>query len=65
MKILQKIIYYLKDINTGEVEKLRINAVKTENAYQFGSLTAQLANVGRVVDEVYNKVNTTTTTPTA
>jgi len=50
--------FYLAD----EVEKLRINAVKTENAYQFGSLTTQLANVGRVVDEVYSKVNTSTTT---
>lgn len=47
--------FYLAD----EVEKLRINAVKTENAYQFGALTTQLANVGRVVDEVYSKVNTT------
>ena len=48
--------FYLAD----EVEKLRINAVKTENAYQFGALTTQLYNVGRVVDEVYQKVNTTT-----
>ena len=48
--------FYLAD----EVEKLRINAVKTENAYQFGALTTQLFNVGRVVDEVYAKVNTTT-----
>ena len=51
--------FYLAD----EVEKLRINAVKTENAYQFGALTTQLHAVGRVVDEVYEKVNTTTTTP--
>ena len=49
--------FYLAD----EVEKLRINSVKTENAYQFGALTTQLANVGRVVDDVYTKVNTTTT----
>lgn len=52
--------FYLAD----EVEKLRINSVKTENAYQFGALTTQLANVGRVVDEVYTKVNTSSGTTT-
>lgn len=46
---------------TDEIEKLRIKSVKTENAYQFGALTTQLATVGNLVQEVYDKVNTTTT----
>ena len=49
--------FYLAD----EVEKLRIKAIKSENAYQFGALTTQLANVGHFVHEVYEKVNTPTT----
>lgn len=54
--------FYLAD----EVEKLRIKSVKAENAYQFGALTTQLFNVGKVVDAVFEKVNTTTpTTSTA
>ena len=48
-----------------EVEKLRIKSVKTENAYQFGALTSQLSAVGHLVHEVYDKVNTPTTTTTA
>lgn len=50
--------FYLAD----EVEKLRIKSVKSENAYQFGALTTQLAAVGHLVHEVYDKVNTPTTT---
>ena len=52
--------FYLAD----EVEKLRIKSIKSENAYQFGALTAQLASVGNLVHEVYDKVNTTTTPAT-
>ena len=47
-----------------EVKKLRINSIKAENAYQFGALTTQLYNVGKVVDSIHVKINTpTTTTP--
>lgn len=54
--------FYLAD----EVEKLRIKSIKTEAACQFGALTAQLYNVGKAVDAIYDKVNTpTTTTPAA
>ena len=53
--------FYLSD----EVEKLRIKSVKSENAYQFGALTTQLAAVGNLVQDVYNKVNTPTTTTAA
>lgn len=52
--------FYLAD----EVEKLRIKSVKAENAYQFGSLTAQLGIVGKAVEAVYDKVNTSSTTTT-
>ena len=52
--------FYLAD----EVEKLRIKSVKAENAYQFGALTTQLSAVGHLVHEVYDKVNTPTTTTT-
>ena len=52
--------FYLAD----EVEKLRIKSVKAENAYQFGALTTQLCCVGKVVEEIYDKVNTPTTTTT-
>ena len=52
--------FYLAD----EVEKLRIKSVKSENAYQFGALTSQLAAVGHLVHEVYDKVNTPATTTT-
>jgi hypothetical protein len=53
--------FYLAD----EVEKLRIQSIKSESACQYNSLTTQLINVGRVVDAVYSKVNTSTTTATA
>lgn len=52
--------FYLAD----EVEKLRIKSVKAENAYQFGSLSTQLCCVGKVIEAIYDKVNTTTTTTT-
>lgn len=52
--------FYLED----EVKKLRINSIKAENAYQFGALTTQLYNVGKVVDSIHVKVNTPTTTTT-
>ena len=52
--------FYLAD----EVEKLRIKSVKAESAYQFGALATQLGCVGKVVEEIYDKVNTPTTTTT-
>lgn len=50
--------FYLAD----EVEKLRIKSVKSENAYQYGALASQLNCVGKVVEEIYSKVNTPATT---